>query len=101
VEWETAEQAARAAQRTGGPAGRHAVQAAIQSAVGVTTGATLNEVTGHAVQAHALAAGADAAQRVVEASRQAIQWWLRLSGLVADPSGGTPALHRVLTAAAA
>jgi hypothetical protein len=98
AEWEAAERAARAISTTGHRAGHHALRAAIQSAMGVGNRATLSEVTAHAVQAHALAAGADAARQVVDLSRQAIRLWRDLAGLDAEVRTAPVDRARQLTA---
>jgi hypothetical protein len=102
AEWVAAERAVCAITDTGHRAGRHAVQAALQSAMGVGDRATFNSVAAHAVQAHALAARADAASRVVDLSRRAIQRWRELAGLNAGCHAGIrPAMGRVPAGAAA
>lgn len=84
ADWDAAERAARAIDSTSNAAGAHALRAAYQSTVGVENRATVNEVTAHVIQAHALATGDDMARRVVELSRHAIRAWRDLAELHDD-----------------
>ena len=85
VAWNGVDRAARAAARAldhaSNPAGLCAIQTAYQSTALAHDHrrATLAAVTGSAVRAHALAAGDDAATRIVELTRHAIRAWRDLA----------------------
>jgi hypothetical protein len=85
--WDAAHRAAHAACRASKPtihvAGLYALRAAYHSTTLVDTGdrATLDAVTGNALQAHALAAEGTKATPIVELTRHAIRAWRDLAGL--------------------
>jgi hypothetical protein len=85
--WKAADRAARAACRASKPtvhvAGLYAVRAAYHSTALVDTDhrATLDAVTGNALQAHTLAAGGSTATPIVELTRHAIRSWRSLAAL--------------------
>ncbi|HZU46746.1 MAG TPA: hypothetical protein VFA16_05735 [Mycobacterium sp.] len=83
AKWDAAERAARAAGSSLGGPGMYAVRAASESTalVGSHPRVTVEEVTAHAVRAHALAHGGTMASRIVELTRQAIRSWRDLAGL--------------------
>ncbi|EID11884.1 hypothetical protein MXEN_15120 [Mycobacterium xenopi RIVM700367] len=83
AEWEAADRGARAISPTLNAAGLYAVRAASESTVLVDTHlrVTVEEVTAHALRAHALATGGAMASRIVELTRHAIRAWRDLAGL--------------------
>ncbi len=80
TDWAAAARAARAIDSTSETAGAHALRAAYQSTTGIENRATVNAVTAHVAQAHALASWGTMASRVVELTRQAIGCWRELAG---------------------
>ncbi|BBY08800.1 hypothetical protein [Mycobacterium noviomagense] len=83
AEWVAAERAACAADSSLQGPGLYAVRSACESTALVDSHlrVTIEEVTAHAVRAHALARGGTMAGRVVELTRQAIRSWRDLAGL--------------------
>ncbi|OBB88501.1 hypothetical protein A5760_23950 [Mycobacterium colombiense] len=85
--WDAADRAARTACRASKPnlhvAGLYALRAAYHSTAVVSTGrgATLDAVTGNALQAHVLATEGATATPIVELTRQAIRAWRGLAAL--------------------
>ncbi|WP_235215966.1 hypothetical protein [Mycobacterium kyorinense] len=95
--WEAAERAARSLTPTLDAAGAYALRAAYESTALVDTRLrmTVEEVTAHAVHAHALAARGSTANRIVEVTGHAIDSWRRLAGLDGSPSfSHTTRAHR-------
>jgi hypothetical protein len=83
AEWEAADRSARAITPTLNGTGLCAIRAAYESTALVDTHlrVTVEEVTGHALRAHALATEGAIARRIVELTRQAIHAWRDLAGL--------------------
>ncbi|OBG27523.1 hypothetical protein [Mycobacterium sp. 852002-51057_SCH5723018] len=85
--WDAADRAARTACRASKPnlhvAGLYALRAAYHSTAVVSAGhgATLDAVTGNALQAHALATEGATATPIVELTRHAIRAWRSLAAL--------------------
>lgn len=86
AQWDAAERAARAAGSSLEGPGLYAVRAACESTALVDSRlrVTVDEVTAHAVRAHALAHGGTTASRIVGLSREAIRSWRDLAGLDED-----------------
>lgn len=83
AEWVAAERAAHAASSSLEGPGLYAVRAACELTALVDSHlrVTVEEVTAHAVRAHALARGGTMTSRIVELTRQAIRSWRQLAGL--------------------
>jgi hypothetical protein len=83
AKWEAAERAARATSSSPEGPGWYAVRAACESTALVDSRlrVTLEQVTAHALRAHAMAHAGTMASRIVELTRQAIGSWRELAGL--------------------
>lgn len=104
AEWATTARAVHATSPTRNSAGLYAIRAAYDStsAVGCDLLLRVDEVIGHAINAHAIASEGAPVRRIVQVTGCAIRAWRALAGLD-DGGDGDPASHgrRVTPALAA
>jgi len=103
ADWDAAARAVNATSPGRSCAGLYAIRTAYDSTavVGTDLLLRLDEVIGHALNAHAIAAEDTPLRRIVEVSGHAIRTWRELAGLDDGGDGDPAPAHRTLTPALA